>query len=100
MSDFKTASSRKWGTVYSVVTFKFVETLVYCNLYSLGVRLRSVGRRMTRYGSAPRINPPFADGWLQRTPQFTPSIGDIADLNISRPPATVGLIHAKDLQGT
>jgi hypothetical protein len=35
LSDFKIASSRKWDTVCSVVTFKFVETLWYCNLYSL-----------------------------------------------------------------
>jgi hypothetical protein len=29
LSDFKTASSRKWGTICSVVTFKFVEALWY-----------------------------------------------------------------------
>jgi hypothetical protein len=29
LSDFKPASSRKWGTICSVVTFKFVEALWY-----------------------------------------------------------------------
>jgi hypothetical protein len=48
----------------------------------------------------PAFTPPSVDGWLQRTPQFAPSIGDIADLDISRQLPTVGLIQAKYLQGT